>query len=402
MSRFALTARQGRGLAIACCLLAAGCAQSPGGAPVLPSPAASGPASASAPANVSAAEVMTRLATFEPVGASFITPDTGWVLGRPRGCLSCAMLVHTADGGRRWHVLPSPPAPTGIDVSPATGVSNIAFADAANGFLYGPDLLASHDGGRSWTRQPLPPVQDLGIGGGRAYVLTQDASTWGLRRTVIGSTQWARLPLPAGAVLPAGSSNMLRLYIEGTTLVLLRTGSAGVDVSAGQIGRLWISTAAGTAWQPRNVPCRAPAGGGAQVLSIAPGHPDAWLLDCFNNDQSSQEQNTRHILYGTIDGGLSWVRMPNPTSHNLPELLADNGADHAFLATAGTDDFLAGTFDGGLHWRLLIRSGGSFHGWADLRFLDARTGFVVAPVTYPPEHLYRTDDGGRTWRILQF
>jgi hypothetical protein len=402
MTRFAVTVRHGRGLAIVCCLLVVGCAHSPGGTHVLPSPAASGPASASASATVPAAEVTTRLATFEPVGASFITPNRGWVLGRPRGCLSCAMLMRTADGGRHWQILPTPPAPTGIDVSPATGVSNIAFADAVNGFLYGPELLASHDSGRSWTRQSLPPVQDLGIGGGDAYVLTRDASTWGLWRTVIGSSRWARLPLPPGAGPLAGSSGTLGLYIEGTTLVLLRTGSAGMDISAGEIGRLWISTAAGTAWQPRSVPCRAPGGGGAQVLSIALGHPDAWLLDCFNNEQSSQAQDTQHILYGTIDGGLSWVRLADPTSHNLPELLADNGAEHAFMATEGTEDFLVGTFDGGLHWRVLITSGGSFYGWADLRFLDASTGFVVAPVTYPPEHLYRTDDGGRTWRILRF
>ena len=30
----------------------------------------------------------------------------------------------------------------------------------------------------------------------------------------------------------------------------------------------------------------------------------------------------------------------------------------------------------------------------------AGTGFVVGPTHYAPEHLYRTDDGGRTWRVL--
>jgi photosystem II stability/assembly factor-like uncharacterized protein len=40
-------------------------------------------------------------------------------------------------------------------------------------------------------------------------------------------------------------------------------------------------------------------------------------------------------------------------------------------------------------------------GWADLRFVTATTGFVVGPTHYAPEHIYRTDDGGRSWRILR-
>jgi hypothetical protein len=57
--------------------------------------------------------------------------------------------------------------------------------------------------------------------------------------------------------------------------------------------------------------------------------------------------------------------------------------------------------DRGRRWRLLFRSGGGFYGWADLRFLTTQIGFVVGPTHYAPEHLYRTDDGGRSWRILR-
>jgi photosystem II stability/assembly factor-like uncharacterized protein len=48
-----------------------------------------------------------------------------------------------------------------------------------------------------------------------------------------------------------------------------------------------------------------------------------------------------------------------------------------------------------------VTSGGTFFGWNDLRFLTAATGFVVGPTHNPPTHVYRTDDGGRTWRILR-
>lgn len=50
---------------------------------------------------------------------------------------------------------------------------------------------------------------------------------------------------------------------------------------------------------------------------------------------------------------------------------------------------------------LVLRSGGSFGGWADLGFVSVSVGFVVGPTHYAPEHLYRTQDGGRTWRVVR-
>jgi len=118
--------------------------------------------------------------------------------------------------------------------------------------------------------------------------------------------------------------------------------------------------------------------------------------------QSSQEQDTQHHLYGTVNTGRTWVRLPDPTRHNAPVLLADNGGGHAFLATqGGVGDTLVGTTDGGRSWGLVLRSGGSFFGWADLGFVSASVGFVVGPTHYAPEHLYRTQDGGRTWQVVR-
>jgi photosystem II stability/assembly factor-like uncharacterized protein len=165
-------------------------------------------------------------------------------------------------------------------------------------------------------------------------------------------------------------------------------------------GRLWVSRNSGTSWQVSRVPCTA-LDGGAALFAIALGQPREWLVDCFDNEQSSQAQNTQHHLYRSANAGASWTRVSDPTRHNDPDLLADNGAGHALLATDGASDALVGSFDGGRHWRLLLRSGGSFFGWADLRFLTAEIGFVVGPTHNLPGRLYRTDDGGRSWRILR-
>ncbi len=359
------------------------------------------------PAPVTAAAAITgaRLARFEPVAASFVSPGSGWALGRI-GCLSCTALARTADGGRRWRLLPAPPAPVTVGSAAGGGISGVAFADASNGFAYGPGLLATHNGGRSWTRLLLPPVSELVLAGGRAYAITITPRTLAARlwRTVIGSRRWTRLPLPPGLrpAQPDAGPGHLVLSAQAGTLALLQQGSARITSTARMTGRLWISTTKGTTWRARPVPCRAPGGGGATVMSIAVGHPDAWLLDCFDNEESSQEQNTRQVLFGSVNGGRSWLRLPGPPQHNLPELLADNGSGHAFLATLGAADSMAGTFDGGSRWQAVVFSGGSFSGWADLSFLDARTGYVVGPVSYPPSHLYRTDDGGRTWAAVRF
>jgi photosystem II stability/assembly factor-like uncharacterized protein len=344
-------------------------------------------------------------AAFEPAAASFISPTMGWALGRD-GCSNCASLRATTDGGRHWTALPSPRVPLWYYKAGSSAVRDVRFADPANGFLFAPALLTTHDGGRSWQRQSLPPVWQLGVGAGYAFALTRAradgrVSLW---RTPIGRDRWSRLPLPAGGALPSSMTvSSVGLAVEGAALVLLEPGFTGPSVARprGMVGRLWASRDSGTRWRTRAVPCMA-ADGGAALFAIALHHPREWLVDCFDNEQSSQGQNTQHHLYRSADAGESWTRVSDPTRHNDPDLLAANGAGHALLATDGGDgDALVGSFDSGRRWRQLLRSGGSFFGWADLRFVTPEIGFVVGPTHYAPEHLYRTDDGGHSWRILR-
>jgi photosystem II stability/assembly factor-like uncharacterized protein len=346
-----------------------------------------------------------KTSTFEPDGASFISPVTGWVLGQS-GCASCAALRMTTDGGAAWTPLKPPPATLVFPSVSPRAISNIAFADRENGFLYGPGLLVTHDGGRSWSRASLRAVQDLAVGQGYAYAVTTNgagvSSVW---RNALGTSRWTRLTLPrvATRLFGDGAANgPLAVYTQGRTVVLLRPGFTGPADTASMTGNLWVSTTAGTRWSARTVPCHAPAGGGAAVLGIAFGHPDTWVLDCFNDEQSSQEQNTQHIVFETVNGGRSWVRLARPPQHNLPQLLADNGAGHIFLATQGDFDFMAGTLDDGASWHTALNGGQQFDGWAGLGFLTEQDGFVVVLSVQGPGALYRTVDGGKTWRAVSF
>jgi hypothetical protein len=273
------------------------------------------------------------------------------------------------------------------------GVSDLVFADRRNGYLFGPQLLATHDGGRSWARQPLAQVKTVEVGGGYAYALTETrgepARLW---RAPVGGGRWTKLAVPR--TIDA------TFAVEAGTVVLLQTGFYGPGPTGPQLGRLWASSDRGAHWRRRPLPCTA-RDGGASLVAIVPDRSASWLLDCYANEQSSQAQNTQHHLYRTLDAGSSWARLSDPIRHNAPDLLADNGAGHAFLATeGGAGDVLYGTLDGGRSWRLLLRSGGGFFGWADLRFVNRMTGFVVGPTHYAPEHLYRTDDSGHTWHVV--
>jgi photosystem II stability/assembly factor-like uncharacterized protein len=328
--------------------------------------------------------------SFEPTGSSFISPLHGWVIGT-LGCESCAALRVTNDGGSSWVALPAPPVPLDIYGQAQGAVSNVYFADQTNGFLYGPGLESTHNGGLTWSRVSLPPVIEITGGAGYAYALTETSYDAGaiLWRTAAGSNVWSRLSLP--------ETSGIQLYVEGSTLLVLQDGFTGPEVASNQVGRLSMSTDGGTEWIARAVPCK-PADGGADIAAMAYGHPSSWLVDCFDNEQSSQEMDTQHHLYLTNDEGTSWTRLGDPSKTGEPGSLAGNGSGDAVYTTDGDEDFLDASLNSGRTWSTLFTDGGSFSGWTDLEFVDSSTAFVVGARQY----LYRSDNGGGAWQLLSF
>lgn len=281
---------------------------------------------------------------FGPDAASFVTATDGWVLA-PGPCGHCGIVYRTTDAGRRWQVAARPTLPGGKQAL-AQGLVDLYFADAQDGYIFtgyhcaSDCLLATGNGGRSWHPAPLPAVARLVRGGSNLYALVARGpdQPLGLLRSADGGQRWTGVSLPV-------TSRALDLAAQGAALVLLRPSSAGTDPSPDQLGRLWYSADDGATWSTRPNPCTT-SDGGAALISLALGHPTALLVDCFDNEQSSQAQETQHHLYGSADTGRTWVRLADPTHVGEPVLMADN----------------------------------------------------VGPTHYAPEHLYRTTDAGRTWR----
>ena len=336
---------------------------------------------------------------FQPVAASFLSDSQGWVLGQYR-CSGCPALLHTMDGGRTWTALP-PPARFELSPDAFALDADLYFADARNGFVFlrsGCDagcssgLEATHDAGASWHFERLPELAQLLSGAGTVYAVSSSSGLW---RSMLGTDLWTQVARP-------GSGQPLQVAGQATTLLALRQGGH-LAIPGGDPGGLWLSTDGGRSWTPRPMPCHPATDGGAALVSIARAHPQAWLLDCYNNQQSSQEIETRHHLYGTADGGRTWIRLTDPTRHGAPDLMADNGGGHAFLTTTlGGGSTLLGSFDGASHWQTLLPIGDGGQGqWADLQFTDSQTGTVVAPTGRPmpqaTRRLYRTVDAGQHW-----
>ncbi|MGH3494847.1 MAG: neocarzinostatin apoprotein domain-containing protein, partial [Sciscionella sp.] len=120
------------------------------GVPRGPAPMALAPLSFSAAAQPTLADTSLQ-------DLSWTSPTESWALAaQPCTTGTCARLAHTSDGGMSWQQLPDPPAvfqDGSADCSTRACVSNVRFASTTIGYLYGPALLMTTDGGRSWQVQ---------------------------------------------------------------------------------------------------------------------------------------------------------------------------------------------------------------------------------------------------------
>ena len=106
---------------------------------------------------------------FQPTSATFVGSRTGFVIGQagtPGQCgppdkYICTSIAGTGDYGSRWHGVRAPVA--GAPAGPA-GVSEVRFYNTSDGWAFGPQLWATHDGGQSWTRVEHPRAAGHGAG----------------------------------------------------------------------------------------------------------------------------------------------------------------------------------------------------------------------------------------------
>jgi photosystem II stability/assembly factor-like uncharacterized protein len=335
---------------------------------------------------------------FEPSSVTFVSLSEGWVLGTapcssvpctaPGGHAPNASILRTTDGGRTWLGIPVSPTALSAAISqnPGSGVSQLRFADPSNGWAFGPDLWATHDGGASWQAVSLPGVPSGGTvmaleaAAGTVTAVVTDGSRLAIETSPVGQDAWA--PAPVSVPIGAGPVPSAQLVLQGSSGWLVevdRTVIGGARLRAGQ-------------WQAWTPPCL--TGGGP--VTLAASSPVDLVADCSLGIWTGTPQGNH--LFVSQDGGT--------TFSEAPAAIPGDGAAIASPAPAvavvgGTD--LVATFDGGRTWTTVYRpttTGGS--GFGFVGFTSPLQGVAVTGQPGQGSTLLVTRDGGHTWSVVPF
>lgn len=319
---------------------------------------------------------------FEPTSITFVNSAAGAVLGRSAAGTSMA---GTLDYGQSWKKAGAPPAgaPSGN-----SGVSQVRFLDGDNGWAFGPELYATHDGGTSWTKITGLPgrVIDLSTVQDRAYAVVASCAGSGsayaagctrfsLYSAVFNSDDWAPVAGVAGVTVkvPARPGG---LQLTGQYGYLL----AGSTLFAG--------VPAGGAWErvvPASGPVPACVSGSSSGASgvIAPGANSDLFLLCQGS------------LYSSTDAGQTWRKSGAFTGTGSPSSLAVAPGSGTLVAATGSGIFYS-TDQRTWHRAGLGAGSGPAAGFSFVGMTTTSRG-VAMPVNAGLREIFITSDGGLTW-----
>jgi hypothetical protein len=322
---------------------------------------------------------------------------------------TCTRVAGTTDGGRHWQLLSTPAAAIWdgtIDCSARACVSQVSFASPAIGYLYGPALLMTTDGGLTWHAQPGLQTETLTIAGGQAYRVTYTGTGCpgpcqpSLQEAPAGSASWRTL---IGRLAEPGRSNSAQIVASGPDVLVALYGSLAGPESAQAV--VYRSTDGGGTWQQGADPCngRGTNGPGQEEdltgLAAAPGGFFAGIC--------SPHGLTGTFVITSADGGASWQAAAEPPRGQWLGVIA--AASHGTIAVAsgptggnGTETAqLLVTTDGGRNWAVtaadtqeLTTSGTP----AWLGFESPGAGQWLGD----PHGIWVTADGGLHWRRIPF
>jgi photosystem II stability/assembly factor-like uncharacterized protein len=348
---------------------------------------------------------------------AFLNPAEGFALYRRQISSGCQTVFgRTANGGASFSGLVPV---TAFPCNGAAAVSQIAFDDRGDGFLYGPGLSVSHDGGSTWDDEAqagnVLSVEALGLS---IWMVETDCPAPGfhpscpmrLLESEDGGRSWASTPVPGGATMDSGygagsgQTWLLRLSTNAAYLVTNVPFSQGQPQDA----PLWYTGDGGRTWEARAVDC------GISAMTVAlSAAPDGTLFGVCAGQPSAGSQVKSTVR--SEDSGVTWTTVtpcPPPQAPDQFDCFANQRLSAGYLgqidAVSANTVFLTGgrsplfvTHDGGVTWTPVgptigDTSGGSWK----LTFFDQFDGIVLgndASSTSNAITLWSTSDGGLTW-----
>jgi photosystem II stability/assembly factor-like uncharacterized protein len=314
---------------------------------------------------------------------SAISENEFWVLGRPSCTVTCATssVRHTTDGGRHYDTLPSP----AIAGYPAQGtVWEMRFANASDGWAWGGQLWATHDGGRHWRLiNAFEPVRQVEPGaGGVVYALGTVGpcgSAGPCNATILKSDvtrdAWNPVALPQPTIdFPAS------IGVHGDSLWVMAGG-----LKPG----LWHSNDRGRSFTKYSDPCYPDLGG-----SLSPASDTVIWAYCASGMQGAPRLST--------NGGRTFTDVSRVQGSPNSATLAALSDRKAFISTVGSAVWR--TTDGGSTYQSALTDAGQGQlEWVG--FTDSQVGYVIEFLPRADTdgkdrgRLWRTTDGGLTWSI---
>jgi photosystem II stability/assembly factor-like uncharacterized protein len=298
-------------------------------------------------------------------------------------------LVQTGDGGGTWVPVSAPPVPPAT-ATDALAAQRVRFANLKDGWVFGPGLWSTHDGGVRWARVSLPgasgaQVSSLEASAGSVHAVLLDGPKLRIESSPVGSESWQPSPLE----LPVGAGPVpeAQLVLQGPAGWLVEVNRVVVGGGRLQGGR-W------TAWDP---PCL-DAGGPAVLASSSMADV---VAVCNEGLWTGPEVAIR--AYESGDGGTTFRRLAAVLPKGSDGDVARPGP--RTIAVAGSTDAgtptITATFDEGVTWRTVYR-GKARRVLRELGFTSATQGVGVETA---PDGLggrvLLTHDGGRTWALLR-
>jgi photosystem II stability/assembly factor-like uncharacterized protein len=288
-----------------------------------------------------------------------------------------------------------------------SAVSHVLFADALNGYVFGPALWTTHDGGGSWQRL----IQVAGISSfyvasmvasqGAVYALISDwdnqfGGEGGHARLVTAQARSDAFAL----VYDFGSD----VYPSGT---LVASGSTVYSLAQSAVVRI-----EGTRVTTASVPPGCPG-------QLAASRSTDLLLVCGSAAGGGSFGNRE--VYGSVNSGQTWSRLKDPGQGDGfdQDGIADGGQGHAIIGTLGAGGSgLLVTSDYARTWTMRLSMRDSGAGFADLAFQSPSQAVCVhdpagainaqrllpsppLPIPYPAT-LWETTDGGVNWHLIHF
>jgi hypothetical protein len=337
---------------------------------------------------------------FQAASVTWVSAQRGWMLGTAAcGQATCTTVIGTADGGRTWNRVGTLDAPVTSDEG--TGVTEIRFADALHGWAFGPALWATADGGATWQPQPLDaakPVLALAADADTAYAVVsgcdsgqalpdcRDRAT--LWRTSPGQGSWTPLTLR----LPVANEAVLAVHGLAAYLGVPTFASTDPDVIE--------ATVDGVHWASRPDPCATADG---EHLSGVATVTDTQLALLCQADIGFGQAEKR--VFRSADAAQTTTPAGSlPLYGIVSELTA--AADGTLLVSSSSIGSWIYRNAGGETWTTSEDLGDGGIGWNDIAFTTDQVGYVVHGPAFccgghGPGELWKTGDGGLTWRQTQ-